>query len=476
MKILFAASEAWPLAKTGGLADVAYALPAALQAAGHEVRLVMPAYRGTIGQLSDVSHISDLSIRGQHFRILEGRLRDGSPPVWLIEHDPLYGREGNPYHDASGRAWDDNGWRFGCFSEACAQLALGSAGWTPDVVHANDWQTGLIAAWLRHMARRPRTIYTIHNLAYQGDFDASLLYYLGLPADLWSVEGAEAWGRFNFLKAGVNMSDQVTTVSPTYAREIQTAEFGCGLDTLLRAKSYKLTGILNGIDEQAWDPRTDPLLTRNFGMGDRVSGKMTNRRQLQADLRLQIDNRSLLIGLVGRLAYQKGSDVFLAALPYLLEYPVQFAILASGDPAQEHALREAAQRFPARVGVYVGYDEVLAHRIEAGADAFLMPSRFEPCGLNQMYSQRYGTVPLVRRTGGLADTVVDANHVTLADGSATGVCFDNTDIGGVHYAIRRAVELFQQKPLWRAMQKAGMKKDFSWQRAAEAYLQLYRPR
>lgn len=474
LKILFAGSEVWPLAKTGGLADVAYALPRALQDMGADVRVVIPAYRGTLDRLVERRPLMRLEIRAQGFTLWEGRLPGQDLKLWLVDYPGLFAREGDPYHDAHGQPWGDNAWRFGCFSEAVARLALGAAGWKPDVLHANDWQTGLAPAWLSVEPQRPRTVFTIHNLAFQGIFGAEQFEYLGLPKALWRPEAVEWYGAMSFMKGGINCSDFITTVSPTYAREIQTPAFGCGLEGLLRDRRDRLSGILNGVDEDAWNPATDTHLAQRYTLDTLVEGKRTNREAVQRELGLAPDAAPALIGMVGRLAYQKGSDLVIEAMDELMQLPVQLAVLASGDRGQEQALREAAARYPGRVGVRIAYDEGIAHRIEAGSDLFLMPSRFEPCGLNQMYSQRYGTVPLVHATGGLADTVIDASHENLRSGRATGICFLHPDRGGVLYAVRRALELRADAGIWQALRRAGMARSFSWRQAAEAYLELYR--
>lgn len=476
MRVLFAASECWPLIKTGGLADVAYALPLALATAGHDLRVVLPAYRGLIDQLSSARRVGQLDIRGQVFGIVEGQLPGTALSVWLVDAPYLYARDGDPYRDASGRDFADNAWRFGCFCEAIHALALGAiGGWRADVVHANDWQTGPALSWLSLAPQPPRRVFTIHNLAYQGYFGREAFDFLGLPSSLWNPEGVEMYGGFSFMKAGITGADVITTVSPTYASEIQTPAYGCGLDPLLRSRAARLVGIANGIDTAAWDPAHDPLLVRRYSVGSLRQGKNANKRDLQSQLALADDVDAPLIGIVTRLAEQKGSDLILGALDGLMAaHPrLQFALLASGDRAQEQAWRDAAARYPQRIGVQLRYDESLAHRIEAGADLFLMPSRFEPCGLNQMYSQRYGTVPVVRRTGGLADTVVDATDQTLADGSATGVMFNDADAGAVRWAVDRALALRAGGPRWKAMQVAGMQRDFGWDQAAQRYLALY---
>jgi len=475
MRVLFAASECWPLIKTGGLADVAYALPLALTRLGADVRVVLPAYRGLLEQVQPAHELCRIDIRGQSFGVIEAQLPGTPLKLWLIDAPYLYVRDGDPYRDAAGRDFADNAWRFGCFSEAVYRLGMGAAGWQPDVVHANDWQTGPALSWLSTQPRRPRTVFTIHNIAYQGWYGREAFDFLGLPPQLWGIDGLEMYGGFCFMKGGLTAADAITTVSPTYAREIQTREYGYGLDPLLRWRAERLSGIANGIDTDAWNPATDLLLARRYSAASLRQGKNANKRELQQELGLVADVEAPLIGIVTRLAEQKGSDLILGALDTLMAaHPaLQFALLASGDRSQEQAWREAAARYPQRIGVQLRYDEGLAHRIEAGADIFLMPSRFEPCGLNQMYSQRYGTVPVVRRTGGLADTVTDATPHSLADGGATGVMFNDADIGGVLYGVNRALELRRNDKHWKAMQLAGMARDFSWEKAANAYLKLY---
>ena len=476
MKVLFAASEALPLVKTGGLADVAGALPGALAALGVDIRVVLPAYRGTLEKLVAPIRLGELLVRGQRFAIWEGTVAGSAVRHWLIDHPALYAREGDPYHDARHRPWSDNAWRYGCFAEAVARLALGeeTRGWKADVVHGNDWQCGLAAAWLALRDPAPRFVFTIHNLAYGGLFPRSAFELLGLPPGWWAIDGLEFHGQMSMLKAGLHWADAITTVSPTYAREIRTARFGHGLEGLLEHLAPKLHGILNGIDEAFWNPASDPYLVQTYGPGSVKAGKAANRAALSVELGLAPAANQTLVGIIGRLTEQKGYDLVLAALPELMKLPIELAVLGSGDPALEAAFAAAVIRYPGRIGLKLGYDEGLAHRIEAGADLFLMPSRFEPCGLNQMYSQRYGTVPVVHRVGGLADTVVDATPKTLKDGSATGVLFNDADVGGVVYGISRAVELLADATTRAGLQHSGMSRDFSWRKAAQQYLALYR--
>jgi starch synthase len=483
MKILFVASEAYPLVKTGGLGDVLYSLPHALHERGADIRLLLPGYRSLLRQLDQVRILGWLDVRGAEgivsARILETRHPDFAFPLWVVDCPPLFDRAGNPYVTASGQDWPDNAERFAVFAHVAALLATDTLdlGWQPAVVHAHDWQTGLTAAFLADHPVRPKTVFTIHNLAYGGHFSHSDFVRLQLPSHWWSHEGVEFHGGFSMLKAGIVYADAVTTVSPTYAAEICTPAFGYGLDGLLLSRQNKLHGILNGIDTALWNPSTDPHLPAHYSMGRINPGKRRNKQALLARFLPQVDDAALqapLLGLVGRLVEQKGIDWVLAAMPKLLaETEVRFAILGSGQTVYEQKLARLARQHPSRVFVQIGYDEPLAHQIEAGADLFLMPSRFEPCGLNQMYSLRYGTLPVVFKTGGLADTVTDANATTLADASATGFVFDTPDVAAFLDAVHRALALYHQPTQWRLLQQNGMRRSFDWSESAGHYLSLY---
>jgi starch synthase len=388
----------------------------------------------------------------------------------LLDAPSLFDRDGGPYVDASGQPYADNALRFASFCEAVAQIALGAAGTAlaADIVHLNDWHTGLVPAFLAQCSPRPRTVLTIHNLAYQGIYDRAQFTALGLPESLWHPGAAEFHGDFSFLKAGLQLADALTTVSPTYAREIQTPEFGERLDGVLRERAAVLSGILNGIDEAVWNPATDPLIAQRYDATSVAQGKLANKRALQRELGLLASDAPLL-AFIGRLAHQKGADALLAAHTELDTLPLQVVILASGDRSLEHGFGEWAASAPGRFAVSTAHDERLAHQIEAGADMLIMPSRFEPCGLNQMYSQRYGTIPLVRRVGGLADSVAD-----IGAANATGICFEHTDAGGVAYAVRTALDCFGRPDDWRRLQATGMARDWSWTRSAATYLGIYR--
>lgn len=483
MKILFVASEAFPLVKTGGLGDVLYSLPHALHARGADVRLMLPGYRALLNQLDQVRILGWIEVRGAEgivgARILETRHPDYAFPLWVVDCPALFDREGNPYVNASGHDWPDNAERFTVFAQVAARMAQDALdiGWQPAVVHLHDWQTGLVAAFLAGQPERPKTVFTIHNLSYGGNFPYSEFVRLQLPSLWWSAEGVEFHGGFSMLKAGIVYADAVTTVSPTYAAEICTPAFGCGLDGLLRSRQYKLHGILNGIDTTIWNPSTDVHLPAHYSAGRILPGKRRNKQALLERFLPHADEVAMqapLLGLVTRLVEQKGIDWVLAAIPKLFaETDARIVLLGSGQPMYEKKFARLAKQHPDRLFVEIGYDEPLAHQIEAGADLFLMPSRFEPCGLNQMYSLRYGTPPVVYKTGGLADTVVDANAVSLADASANGFVFDIPEVSAFLAAIRRALELYRQPGQWQQLQQTGMRQSFDWSDSAGHYLALY---
>ncbi len=475
--MLFVTSEAFPLVKTGGLADVSASLPRALQSLGHQVTLLMPAYREALAAAGPlgVKLAATRDVGGQHVRLLQTRLPGSRNKVWLLDCPALFDRPGNPYHDADGHAWADNAERFMLLCRVGALLAEDAfdLGWRPEVVHCNDWQSALVPLLLHARRPRPALVFTIHNLAYQGLFSREDFERLGIAPHYWHPDALEFHGSFSFIKGGIVFADRVTTVSPSYAREIQTEEFGHGLDGLLRHRAPVLSGILNGIDTTAWNPSRDPALALNYGTAT-LARKRQNKIALQAEMGLDTDPSVPLCAFIGRLAQQKGIDLLLGALPELLAYPAQAVMLGSGDAAYETALAALADAHPGRIALRIGYDEALAHRIEAGADIFLMPSRFEPCGLNQMYSLRYGTVPVVHHVGGLADTVVDATPEALADASANGFSFRGADAGALVAAARRALASRADTMLWTRLQLTGMRRDFSWRHSARAYEQLYR--
>lgn len=474
--VLFVTSEAHPLAKTGGLGDVCGSLPPALQALGADMRLLLPAYpqaKRAAGALRPVAQIP-LAFSDVPATLLEGVLPGSDVGLWLIDHPPAFAREGDPYMDESGVPWPDNAERFAVLCAAAIAIADETAAlnWRPDIVHCHDWQTGLVPAVLALRDRRPATVFTIHNLAYQGLFPADTFARLGLPPALWSMQGLEFYGQVSFIKGGIAAADQLTTVSPTYAREIQTPVFGAGLDGLLRLRADRLSGILNGVDTDTWNPATDAYLAQPYS-ADSLARKSANKSALQKQLQLPVAPERPVIGMIGRLVDQKGFDLVLDAWPQLARQGAQLVVLGTGDSALEDAWRDMQRAYPEQLAAHIGYDEALAHRIEGGADIFLMPSRFEPCGLNQMYSLRYGTIPIVRRVGGLADTVVDASTQALAAGTATGFAFDDETPRALAAAVTRALAAYADKPRWRALALNGMRQDFSWNKSAREYLALY---
>lgn len=479
IKTLFVTSEIYPLIKTGGLADISGALPPALRDAGLDVRVLVPGYPAILEKLPDAKVLlADVSFpvgNAGAARLLGATLPGSDLPLLLLDCPALYARPGGPYLTPEGKDWPDNVLRFGLLCHVGAMLAKATSPlkWQPAVVHCNDWQSGLIPALL-HYSKTPhaKSVMSIHNLAFQGNFDPQWVPRLGLPAESFTMHGVEFYGSLSFLKAGIYYADKVTTVSKTYAAEIQTAEFGYGMEGLLHERNTDLYGIVNGIAND-WNPSQDIHLHQPY---DSVTlhKKTLNKLQLQHELGLRISDAVPLLGVVSRLTQQKGIDLILDCAHELLQSGVQLAILGSGEVLYEQRLRELAQSRPGLVSVTFGYNEGLAHRLIAGSDIFLMPSRFEPCGLSQMYSMNYGTPPVVRRTGGLADTVTDCNELTLRDGTATGFVFDHETAGEFLLAVQRALASFQTTNVWHALQHNGMACDFGWQKAAAEYTDVYR--
>jgi starch synthase len=416
----------------------------------------------------------DLPGTSEPVRLLQGRLPQTRGRLYLVDCPQYFDREGGPYSTPEGPDWPDNADRFALFSHAVCAVAMNRAGldWQPQLVHCNDWQTGLVPALLSLEAQRPATLFTIHNLAYQGLFDWPAFQRLRLPANWWSMDGLEFHGHLSFIKGGLVFADWINTVSPRYAEEIRTPQFGCGLEGLLEHRKSQLSGILNGVDYRTWSPGRDPLIVRRY-TARTLKLKLENKRALQAAFGLPDDPFVPLFAHVGRLVDQKGIDLILQLLPTLLKRHLQLVIMGTGQPALETALRNAGRKYPDRIGIRIEYDEALSHQLEAGADAFMMPSRFEPCGLNQLYSLRYGTPPIVNNTGGLADSVVDASDANLEAGTATGFVFDKTETAPLLDAIDRTLDLYAEPDRWKRLLQTGMHQDFSWARSAAAYLDLY---
>lgn len=478
MKVLFATSELAPWVKTGGLGDVAAALPPALRRAGIDVRVLLPWYPSIARAFPDAPVIAELPASAGVFpgAALRSAVAPDGTPLLLLDCMGCYAREGNPYLGSDGRDWHDNAVRFGLLSHVAALLAstasplIPAQGWQPDILHCHDWQTALAPVYLRYSLEPvAKSVLTIHNLAFQGLFGAHTLRELGLPQSAWAIDGVEYYGHLSFLKGGLQHADHITTVSPTYAREIQTDVDGMGMAGLLRHRSAALSGILNGIDTEQWNPAIDPHLACHYASAT-LGNKSGNKRALQKRMGLAAADNQPLFGVVSRLSGQKGLDLLLACADALLGLPAQLVVLGSGDAMLEKSFRALAARYPDQVAVHIGFDEGLAHLIEAGADVFIMPSRFEPCGLNQMYSLRYGTPPIVRATGGLADTVIDAADKERGN----GFVFTHATPEALLTAVRRAAALWPRPRLWRQLQKNGMAVDNSWSQPAQAYVQLYR--
>jgi starch synthase len=478
MRVLFVASEVFPLIKTGGLADVAGALPLALSKLKADVRLLMPGYPAAIEAATHRQVVADL---GNHLgagpaRLIEGRLADSNVPLLLIDCPQLYGRTGNPYLGPDGKDWPDNARRFGLLSLTAARICTDEKliGWRPDILHGHDWQAGLAPAYLAAWdLPRPATVFTIHNIAYQGIFPPETLAELELPESLFGIDGLEYYGNLSFLKAGCWYSDKITTVSPTYAQQIQTPEQGCGLEGLLSGRAADLMGILNGTDDVIWNPFKDPYLAHRFRAGD-MKGKAKNKAALQRELGLPMQPDRLLMAVISRLNDHKGMDLVIEALPDLLmNQHCQFVGLGSGDPALEQGFTRLADKHSHHMALHLGYSEPLAHRVMAGADVFLMPSRMEPCGLTQMYALKYGVLPIVGATGGLIDTVADLEGGG-AEGAGRGFVLEETSVEGLQQAIRRALSTFKDKVEWDRTASANAKLDFSWKASAKRYIDLYK--
>jgi starch synthase len=482
LKILFVAPEAVPFAKTGGLADVAGALPREVARLGHEVRLVLPRYGAIDGAAHGLKEWGRLAVptaAGTVSAVVEeGRLPGSDAAVFTIGHDPFFARQG--LYGEAGADYPDNLERFAFFCRATLELLLAFAKvsrWTCDVLHAHDWQAALSVVYLKSLyARRPEfkrlgALFTVHNLGYQGLFPAAAFPKTGLGPELFTTKTLEFYGQAGLLKGGLVSADLLTTVSPTYSREIQTAEYGAGLDGVLRERKDRLSGVVNGIDVDTWNPAGDPHLKARYSAAD-LSGKRECKEALQRELALPVRDVPLL-AVISRFTPQKGLDLVAAVLPELMRLDLQVALLGTGDPSLELQFQSLRMRYPDRIGVRIGFDDALAHAIEAGADIFLMPSRYEPCGLSQLYSLRYGTVPIVRKTGGLADTVVAYTPRTAAEGKATGFAFTEATPDALLTTILLALRVYANREEWKGLMKAGMATDVSWARSADTYVALY---
>ena len=477
MRVLYVTPEVFPLAKAGGLADVSAALPACLREQGVDVQVLMPGYPQAMDLAGNLrlATVIDNPLGLGPVRLWAGTVPGDRVPVWLVECPSLYARNGGPYQNAEGRDFADNALRFGLLSHVGAMIGTRSAGlsWWPHLIHVNDWQTAPLPSMMRRRSGpHPATVLAIHNLAYQGVFPGDALRHWPMPGAGRSLAATRADSQISFLQAGLQSADRIVTVSPTYAAEITTPEHGCGLDGLLRHLPMPIHGILNGVDEKVWDPARDPCLPATYGADD-LTGKPACKSAIQQELGLGVQAGAPLIGFASRLAWQKMPEIVLEMLPALLAEGVQFALVAEGDPEYEASFRNLAAAWPGRVGLRIGYDEAVAHRLMAGADLMLCPARYEPCGLTAVYAMRYGAPPIARRTGGLVDTIVDVHPGSLADRSATGFLFDDATAEAMGARVRHAVDLFRQPETWRRIQVAGMRKDFSWTRSALEYAELY---
>ena len=473
MRVLSVAAEAFPLVKTGGLADVAGALPGALASEGVEMRVMVPGYPAVMQALTGAAVIRTYAdLLGAEARLVAAKAH--GLDLIVLDAPTLFDRPGNPYLAPDGADWPDNWRRFAAFGRAAADIGEGKVdAFVPDVVHCHDWQAGLVPAYLRFAAdQAAKSVVTIHNIAFQGVFPAAVFASLGLPAAAWNVEGAEYYGSVGYLKAGLHFADAITTVSPTYAGEICTPEGGMGLDGLLRSRRAVLSGIVNGIDTAVWDPASDPHLAANY-TATTLARRSANKRAIEEAFGLAPGD-GFLFCVVSRLGWQKGMDILGDCIDGLVTAGARLAVLGSGEAAIEGMFRSAVARHPGRVGVVTGYSEPLSHLLQGGSDSVLVPSRFEPCGLTQFYGLRYGCIPLVSRVGGLADTVIDANLAALDKGVATGLQFLPVTAPALGLALSRAIALRADPKAWRRIQQNGMKSDLSWGASARRYAGLYR--
>lgn len=469
-KVLFACSEMTPLVKTGGLADVCGSLPQALKRSGTDVRVVLPGYKSILQEIEAPAFLCMLELSLGPVAICGTTIND--IPILLVCHPVFSNRDGNPYMSDDDRGWPDNPMRYALLSQAVVKIAMdeSSLDWRAEVVHCHDWQTGLVPALLALQTPRPATIFTIHNLAYQGNIMQNMYTELELPAALFHPNGLEFWGQASFIKGGIAYADRVNTVSAGYAAEIKTAEFGNGMDGLLRSRDKRVSGILNGIDEEQWDPLTDPFLPKNFGIKS-LDDKKFSKAAIQKEMGLPIDESAMVCGVISRLAEQKGIDLIIDAISNRIEDNLQLIVLGTGETDLQVDLLNLEKQYNKKVAIRIGFDESLSRLIEAGSDIFLMPSRYEPCGLNQMYSLRYGTLPLVTNVGGLADTVVNYDNDNID--AANGIVIDNATSEDLQLGLEKSLALFSKKELWGKLQINGMSACFSWDESAAAYRQLY---
>jgi starch synthase len=471
MEVLSVTSEIYPLIKTGGLADVTGALPAALNKHGVSMKTLVPGYPVVMQALENATTVHSFkTLMGGAATLLSGKAK--GLDVFVLDAPHLFNRAGNPYLGSDGKDWPDNAQRYAALSQVAADLSRGAVGnYKADILHLHDWQSALAAVYLKYRGG-PKSIVTVHNIAFQGQFPPAYFGILDLPPQAFAIDGVEFYGNVGFLKGGLSCANAITTVSPTYANEICTSAYGMGLEGLLQSRRAQLTGIVNGIDTKVWNPETDPALSEHYNAKD-FSKRYLNKREIEKRFKLE-KNEGIIHGVVSRLTWQKGMDIFASLLDWLVGSGARLAVVGTGEEAIESAFKAAALRHPGRIGVVTAYDEDLSHLVQGGCDTMLVPSRFEPCGLTQLYGLRYGCVPVVARTGGLADTIIDANDAALAAGVATGIQFSPVDGMSLQNALTRTANLYSKKALWQAMQARGMGADVSWDHSAAEYAELYK--
>jgi starch synthase len=471
MEVLSVTSEIYPLIKTGGLADVTGALPAALQKHGVSMKTLVPGYPAVMQALENAKTVHNFkTLMGGAATLLSGKAK--GLDVFVLDAPHLFDRAGNPYLGPDGKDWPDNAQRYAALSQVAADLSRGALGnYKANILHLHDWQSALAAVYVKYRGG-PKTIVTVHNIAFQGQFPPAYFGILDLPPQAFAIDGVEFYGNVGFLKGGLSCANAITTVSPTYANEICTSAYGMGLEGLLQSRRAQLTGIVNGIDTQVWNPETDRALNAHYNAKD-FSKRQLNKREIEKRFKLE-KSEGIIHGVVSRLTWQKGMDIFASLLDWVVSSGARLALVGAGEEAIETAFKAAALRHPGRIGVVTAYDEELSHLVQGGCDTMLVPSRFEPCGLTQLYGLRYGCVPVVARTGGLADTIIDANDAALAAGVATGIQFSPVDGPSLQNALARTANLYSKKPLWKAIQARGMGADVSWDHSAAAYADLYK--
>lgn len=470
MEVLSAASEFFPLSKTGGLGDVVGALPKVLAPLGISTTTLIPAYPGVVEKLTGVHKITEMELLGESADLLAGSFEGVS--ILALDCASLFARSGGPYLNEQGVDYPDNWKRFGALSLAAAYIAAGKGGaWKPDLVHLHDWQTGLAAAYLAAFGVDVPIVMTIHNLAFQGQFSANILHDLELPASYFDTRYLEYHGDISYMKSGIVFSNAITTVSPTYAREILTDDMGMGMQGVLSERRERLQGIVNGIDTDVWDPSKDPLIPVRY---DRRSLRRRDINKAEILKRFGlIEDEGPIMSVISRLTWQKGIDILTAVVPGIVDRGAKLVVFGQGDPLLINPLIDLASKYPGRVAVFAGFSEAHAHLLHAGSDIVVQPSRFEPCGLTQLYALRYGAIPIVSRTGGLAETIIDANEAAMAAGVATGFQFNPGSAEDLYHAVDRALRAYERPDFWRRLQSQAMKADFSWKRSARQYAKIY---